>query len=139
MSGVSGRRAQSLGTNLCGVLQRHRSHNPLLRRKFMKDPRGAASRLSEFRIASVVDYLKAIRSHSSLRRRAIALTILILMSSMNVYSQQKNSADTTASVQSFLGRWEIPGITGGALDSHEALPGPIYLQGAGIGRSSCRE
>jgi hypothetical protein len=24
---------------------------------------------------------------------------------------------------------EIPGITGGALDSHEALPGPIYLQG----------
>jgi hypothetical protein len=24
---------------------------------------------------------------------------------------------------------EIPGITGGALDSHEAEPGPIYLQG----------
>ena len=24
---------------------------------------------------------------------------------------------------------EIPGITGGAFDSHEALPGPIYLQG----------
>jgi hypothetical protein len=24
---------------------------------------------------------------------------------------------------------EIPGITGGALDSHEGLPGPIYLQG----------
>jgi hypothetical protein len=24
---------------------------------------------------------------------------------------------------------EIPGITGGALDSEEALPGPIYLQG----------
>jgi hypothetical protein len=22
---------------------------------------------------------------------------------------------------------EIPGITGGVLDSHEALPGPIYL------------
>jgi hypothetical protein len=43
-----------------------------------------------------------------------------------------------------LGRWitvvqngktiidnqEIPGITGGALDSHEELPGPIYLQGS---------
>lgn len=43
----------------------------------------------------------------------------------------------------FVGRWvtvvqngvtiidnkEIPGITGGALDSHEELPGPIYLQG----------
>lgn len=25
---------------------------------------------------------------------------------------------------------EIPGITGGALDSHESLPGPIYLQGS---------
>jgi hypothetical protein len=24
---------------------------------------------------------------------------------------------------------EIPGITGGALDSHEAEPGPLYLQG----------
>ncbi|MFM1879139.1 MAG: hypothetical protein RLZZ241_2005, partial [Bacteroidota bacterium] len=23
----------------------------------------------------------------------------------------------------------IPGITGGALDSHEGKPGPIYLQG----------
>ena len=29
---------------------------------------------------------------------------------------------------------EIPGITGGALDSHEALPGPIYLQGGEEGR-----
>lgn len=25
---------------------------------------------------------------------------------------------------------EIPGITGGALDSHEGMPGPIYLQGS---------
>lgn len=29
---------------------------------------------------------------------------------------------------------EIPGITGGALDSHEELPGPIYLQGGEKGR-----
>jgi hypothetical protein len=29
---------------------------------------------------------------------------------------------------------EIPGITGGALDSHEELPGPIYLQGTEKGR-----
>ncbi len=29
-----------------------------------------------------------------------------------------------------IGHREIPGITGGALDSHEALPGPIYLQGS---------
>ena len=25
---------------------------------------------------------------------------------------------------------EIPGITGGAVDSHEGEPGPIYLQGS---------
>jgi len=29
---------------------------------------------------------------------------------------------------------EIPGITGGAVDSHEELPGPIYLQGSEKGR-----
>ncbi len=29
---------------------------------------------------------------------------------------------------------EVPGITGGALDSHEELPGPIYLQGTEKGR-----
>lgn len=33
---------------------------------------------------------------------------------------------------------EIPGITGGALDSHEALPGPIYLQGSEQGRVAFR-
>ena len=33
---------------------------------------------------------------------------------------------------------EIPGITGGALDSHEALPGPIYLQGSEPGRVDFR-
>jgi len=33
---------------------------------------------------------------------------------------------------------EIPGITGGALDSHEALPGPIYLQGSEPGRVDYR-
>jgi hypothetical protein len=32
-----------------------------------------------------------------------------------------------------INRQEIPGITGGALDSHEALPGPIYLQGSEAG------
>jgi hypothetical protein len=51
-----------------------------------------------------------------------------------------------------LGRWitvvqngqpiidnkEIPGITGGALDSHEELPGPIYLQGSEKGRVAFR-
>jgi hypothetical protein len=33
---------------------------------------------------------------------------------------------------------EIAGITGGALDSHEGLPGPIYLQGSEEGRVAFR-
>jgi hypothetical protein len=33
---------------------------------------------------------------------------------------------------------EIPGITGGALDSHEELPGPIYLQGSEDGHVAYR-
>ena len=33
---------------------------------------------------------------------------------------------------------EIPGITGGALDSHEGSPGPIYLQGSEEGRVAYR-
>ncbi|PYT85894.1 MAG: DUF1080 domain-containing protein [Acidobacteria bacterium] len=33
---------------------------------------------------------------------------------------------------------EIPGITGGALDSHEELPGPLYLQGSEKGRVAFR-
>ena len=33
---------------------------------------------------------------------------------------------------------EIPGITGGALDSHEGAPGPIYLQGSEQGRVAFR-
>jgi len=32
--------------------------------------------------------------------------------------------------QTIIDKQEIPGITGGALDSHEELPGPIYLQGS---------
>jgi hypothetical protein len=33
---------------------------------------------------------------------------------------------------------EIPGITGGALDSHEGLPDPIYLQGSEAGHVAFR-
>jgi hypothetical protein len=33
---------------------------------------------------------------------------------------------------------EIPGITGGALNSHEALPAPIYLQGTEKGHVAFR-
>lgn len=34
---------------------------------------------------------------------------------------------------------EIPGITGGALDSNEGLPGPIYLQGTENGHAAFRK
>jgi len=40
--------------------------------------------------------------------------------------------------QTIIDKQEIPGITGGALDSHEALPGPIYLQGSEVGRVAFR-
>jgi hypothetical protein len=43
----------------------------------------------------------------NLRRRVFALTTLILMFSMQVYSEQKKSEDTNASVQPFLGRWDL--------------------------------
>lgn len=37
-----------------------------------------------------------------------------------------------------INHMEIPGITGGALDSHEGLPGPIYLQGSEEGHVTFR-
>ncbi len=40
--------------------------------------------------------------------------------------------------QTVIDDQEIPGITGGALDSHEELPGPIYLQGGEKGRVAYR-
>lgn len=40
--------------------------------------------------------------------------------------------------QTVIDRREIPGITGGALDSHEESPGPIYLQGSEAGRVAFR-
>ena len=40
--------------------------------------------------------------------------------------------------QTIIDTQEIPGITGGALDSHEELPGPIYLQGSEEGPVSFR-
>jgi 3-keto-disaccharide hydrolase len=36
--------------------------------------------------------------------------------------------------KTIIDRREVPGITGGALDSHEELPGPIYLQGSEDGQ-----
>ena len=40
--------------------------------------------------------------------------------------------------QTIIENQEIPGITGGALDSHEGLPGPIYLQGSEAGHVAFR-
>jgi hypothetical protein len=40
--------------------------------------------------------------------------------------------------QMIIDKQEIPGITGGALDSHEGLPGPIYLQGSEAGHVAFR-
>ncbi len=40
--------------------------------------------------------------------------------------------------QTIIDSKEIPGITGGALDSHEELPGPVYLQGSEKGHVSYR-
>jgi hypothetical protein len=40
--------------------------------------------------------------------------------------------------QTVIDHQEIPGITGGALDSHEGLSGPIYLQGSEEGRVAFR-
>jgi hypothetical protein len=40
--------------------------------------------------------------------------------------------------KTIIDRREIPGITGGALDSREAQPGPIYLQGSEAGQVSFR-
>jgi Domain of Unknown Function (DUF1080) len=40
--------------------------------------------------------------------------------------------------QTIIDHQEIPGITGGALDSHEERPGPIYLQGSEDGHIAYR-
>ncbi|MGA8102726.1 MAG: family 16 glycoside hydrolase, partial [Candidatus Acidiferrales bacterium] len=40
--------------------------------------------------------------------------------------------------ETIIDHQEIPGITGGALDSHEGLPGPIYLQGSEKGHVAYR-
>ena len=40
--------------------------------------------------------------------------------------------------QTIIDNKEIPGITGGALDSHEEMPGPIYLQGSEDGHVAFR-
>ena len=55
----------------------------------------------------LANQVKGSHANVSLRRTAFALTAFIVMFSMRVYSEDKNSVDTTASVQSFLGRWDL--------------------------------
>jgi len=43
----------------------------------------------------------------SRRRTVFALTMFLMMLSMRVYSEDNNSTDTSTSVQSFLGRWDL--------------------------------
>jgi hypothetical protein len=40
--------------------------------------------------------------------------------------------------KTLIDKQEIPGITGGALDSREASPGPIVLQGSDAGHVAYR-
>jgi hypothetical protein len=51
--------------------------------------------------------VKSTLGNVSLQRKVFALTTFFLILSMRAYSEQMNSADTTASVQSFLGRWDL--------------------------------
>jgi hypothetical protein len=55
----------------------------------------------------MANQIKGNGSNVNLRRRVFALIALILMFSMGVYSEQKNSADAAASVSYFLGRWDL--------------------------------
>jgi hypothetical protein len=81
-----------------------------------------------------------------LQRIVFVLVLAVLFISTGVHSRAGKSeksplSPSTESVEAFSGRWvqnsqtvidnkEIPGITGGALDSHEELRGPLYLQGS---------
>ena len=53
-------------------------------------------------------------------------------------SESDRSKEFVQNGQTIIDRQEIPGITGGALDSHEAPPGPIYLQGSEAGHVAFR-
>jgi hypothetical protein len=54
-----------------------------------------------------MEYVKSTPGNVSLRPAVFALTTLVLLLSIGMYSEQTSSADTAASVQSFLGRWDL--------------------------------
>jgi len=55
----------------------------------------------------MTDHAKGIPSASGKLRKVFALTTLLLLFSLQSYSAPRNSGDSTASVQSFLGRWDL--------------------------------
>jgi hypothetical protein len=73
----------------------------------MTNQKGLATRVSELRVerTSLITQVKGSRSNVRLRRSVFALTTLVLMLAMRVYSEDKNPTDT--SPQSFLGRWDL--------------------------------
>src|SRR3984893_5682479 len=75
----------------------------------MAKPKTQVSMISELRVAktNVVHQGKGSPRKVNLRRSVFALTTLILMLSALVYSEPKNSGNTTASVQLLLGRWDL--------------------------------
>lgn len=75
----------------------------------MARPRAQVSTMSGLSVpkTNLVKQEKDSPSHVNLCRRLFALTTLTVMLSGLVYSEPKNSADTTASVQSYLGRWDL--------------------------------
>src|ERR1700680_2175325 len=75
----------------------------------MAKPKTQVSMMSELSVpkTNVVNLGKGSLSRVNLRGRVFALTTLILMLSLQVYSQPKNSEDTPASVQLLLGRWDL--------------------------------
>ena len=75
----------------------------------MTNLKGPASRVSQLRVkrTNLVPQVKGGRSNVTLRRRVFAHTTLVVMLSMQVYSEPKNSGDTAASVQYFMGRWDL--------------------------------
>jgi hypothetical protein len=75
----------------------------------MAKPRAQRSIKSELSASktNVVNQGKGSPDKAIPRCRVFALTTLILMLSVVVYSEPKNSADTTASVQAYLGRWDL--------------------------------
>jgi hypothetical protein len=79
-----------------------------------------------------------------LQRIVFVLVSAVLFISAGIHSragksEKSPSSPSTESVEAFLGRWvqksqtiidskEIPGITGGALDSHEELTDPSIFR-----------